>query len=253
MEGINVTGDGGAELQYRVDAGTWYDYTFHIQGLSPGAHVVYTRKKYDTNCQASLSVNICSGGGGGGGGGGTSCPPAGCLSIGAIGYNCGSGILETVNVSGGSGDYQYSLDNCTNWKDYAFQIQQIPNGSHTMYVRDKLNINCGDVATFTVSCNSLRQGTKEEATVNPEEAKNELAIFPNPATDEVVVSYYLEKDEQAEIVLVDIVGKVLQKREVLGKGQTHKEKFIIKSLSAGTYYINLRTKTLSTSKRLIKD
>ncbi len=253
LEAVTVNGDGGAELQYRADAGPWYDYHFHIQFLSPGTHTFSVRKKYDTNCQASITSSICGVGGGSGGGGGA-CPAAGCLSIGMIGYNCNNGVLETVTVSGGSGNYQYALDNCNVWKDYQFHIQQIPNGSHTIFVRDVANTNCGDVKGMTVGCNNARQRSNEEAiSSNTEENISGMEIFPNPASDEISIRFLIEKDQKAEISLMDITGKDFQKREVLGTGTTQNEKFTIKNLSAGQYFINLKTDKLNTAKKFVKE
>lgn len=256
LETFTVAGVGAnEELQYRADAGSWYDYQFQIQHLSAGQHTFYVRKKYDPSCQASIVQNICGGGSGGGGNsGGGSCPAAGCLSIGYVGYNCGNGILEAVVVSGGSGQYQYALDNCNDWKDYQFQIQQISNGSHTLYVRDQSNINCGDFKTISISCNNMRQGNKEDNTsTTVEEFENDLIIYPNPANEEIEVSYFVEKEQKIQIDLVDITGKVIQSKEVKGKGQIIKEKFMIKNQSSGQYFINIKSNNRSISKRFYKE
>lgn len=254
LESVGVSGDGGAELQYRADAGNWVDYTFHIQFLSAGTHTIYVRKKYETNCQASLSVTICGGGsGGGGGGGGNGCVTAGCLTIGTVGYNCSNGILETVVVSGGSGNYQYALDNCTIWKDYQFHFQQISNGNHTLYVRDQSNTNCGDVKAISIGCNNMRQRTTEESIILQEEIKLEMEVSPNPSTEEIEVKYYLDKGVQAEIALVDNLGRIYQKRELTGKGMIEKEIFSINKLNAGQYFINIKTATSSQAKAFVKE
>ncbi|QQS28793.1 MAG: T9SS type A sorting domain-containing protein [Sphingobacteriales bacterium] len=74
-----------------------------------------------------------------------------------------------------------------------------------------------------------------------------VTVYPNPASDEVCMTYRLSGNRQAEFVLYDFSGMLLQSRQLTGNGlmrfQTH-------GLSQGIYFyqITLNGKPLRYSK-----
>jgi Ricin-type beta-trefoil lectin domain-like/Subtilase family/Secretion system C-terminal sorting domain len=253
VEAITVSGAGSDDLEYRADAGSWSDYSFHIQNLSPGSHTLYARKKLNQACMASIAVTVCGSGGGGGGGTppSTTCPTAGCLTVSSIWYNHFDKVLEGVTVNGGTGQYQYAIDGCSNWVDYQWLIRNLSVGSHTVYVRDKNNITCGGQFTFNVIAVNYRMAAKDVAS-QEQEAISGITVYPNPTSKEIAISFIQKKDELVRIDLISMTGSVLKSDELLGTGVKQTHTMNVETLPSGTYVVNLRTRTSFKSKIIVK-
>jgi hypothetical protein len=83
--------------------------------------------------------------------------------------------------------------------------------------------------------------------------KLEMNVFPNPATDHVNVTFNLEKAGDAEILLIDELGRIIQteRKRNLSAG-TNQAELNIAHLASGVYYVRLQSGTISESKTLIR-
>ncbi|MFM2016690.1 MAG: hypothetical protein RL007_346, partial [Bacteroidota bacterium] len=80
-----------------------------------------------------------------------------------------------------------------------------------------------------------------------------LNVYPNPATDQVNITYTLPKNGDAEILLIDELGRIIesQKRNNLTAGE-QRAQFNLSNCSAGVYYVRLQSGTLTESRVLIR-
>ncbi len=67
---------------------------------------------------------------------------------------------------------------------------------------------------------------------------NSLKVYPNPAKDQLTVSF-LAKDKVAVVDLIDAIGKVVMTKEIDAKGEMIEEAFDIHSLNSGVYFIHI--------------
>ncbi len=86
--------------------------------------------------------------------------------------------------------------------------------------------------------------------VNEINASNEnLQIYPNPMQDKSELSFYADKDGDAQISIVDITGKeVMRSDNRFTKGI---QKFSITGLKQGMYFINIKGETYYYTAKLI--
>jgi hypothetical protein len=252
IEDISINGAGSGSsaepLQYRADAGNWLDYCWLIQNLSPGNHTIYVRKKNNTTCQTSTVLAVCSGTGGNG----NTCPTPGCLWLSGVLYNTSTKILEVVNTSGGSGQYQYAIDGCGNWLNYQWLIQNLSNGNHTVYVRDKLNIACGGQFTFSVTGNNFCLAATDAINKDVELLEG-LVVFPNPSTNEITITFQEEKGDNLKLDILSITGKVFKTLDLIATGEAQKVKVDVNNLQAGSFVVSLKSSKSVKSKIILKE
>lgn len=84
------------------------------------------------------------------------------LTIGSITYTCyNSGIYTaSFNISGGSGNYEYSNDNGLTFSPTPSNFSEnFLTGSHTILVRDSITTSCSEIVNlnYTNPCNGLPQ------------------------------------------------------------------------------------------------
>lgn len=88
--------------------------------------------------------------------------------------------------------------------------------------------------------------------VNTTEAIQEVAVYPNPATDEAVVEYNLTSASDVTIKLIDINGKVVETVSLnntsVGQGSTTLN---VADLAAGVYNVSITSNDSSIVKKLI--
>jgi hypothetical protein len=82
--------------------------------------------------------------------------------------------------------------------------------------------------------------------------QNTLKVYPNPANAEVMIDFVLQNNEEVQLNIVDITGKVIV-TENMGTKATgiHSEKLNCSYLSNGLYFINLKTATQNRTAKLI--
>ncbi len=81
---------------------------------------------------------------------------------------------------------------------------------------------------------------------------NALKVYPNPTRDKVTIDFSLSKDEQVQLNIIDITGKVVFSNSI-GNRDTglHSEIINCSSLPSGMYFVNLKTKTQNKTAKII--
>jgi hypothetical protein len=69
--------------------------------------------------------------------------------------------------------------------------------------------------------------------------KNVLAVYPNPATEQINVTVSTNSECSSQINLVDLSGKIIQTLQVGQSNETSIVQFNIANLQAGVYFIEL--------------
>jgi hypothetical protein len=69
-------------------------------------------------------------------------------------------------------------------------------------------------------------------------AENTIEIFPNPASDGITVHFNGLENAKAAVTLTDVLGKTVR---TLGNTFSGLERYSIRGLDAGTYFINIKT------------
>jgi mono/diheme cytochrome c family protein len=74
---------------------------------------------------------------------------------------------------------------------------------------------------------------------------------PNPANNETSISYYMPTTANAELQILDINGRLVEKREVSGQAGMNNIIYNTSTLPTGNYFINLVTGGQSKTKKLV--
>lgn len=69
-------------------------------------------------------------------------------------------------------------------------------------------------------------------------AQNEVSIWPNPATDHVIIDYVLQGEQNGELFLFDATGSILLQKTL--PSQTAKTSLSINNLSPGIYLLMIK-------------
>jgi hypothetical protein len=111
------------------------------------------------------------------------------------------------------------------------------------------------VKAADVTCTSPRTAVTATVTsttgITAGSEANGVAVYPNPANDEVNVLFHATMDGRTDISLIDITGRIVRTMsfENAIEGQTaHMD---VSDLSAGTYMINIKTDTRNLVQRLM--
>jgi hypothetical protein len=82
---------------------------------------------------------------------------------------------------------------------------------------------------------------------------NTLRVMPNPVRNEATVSYSLESNSNVSLILYDISGRTLKTINAgnMSSGE-HKIKIEMTGLPAGTYLIQMKSKTGNAYGKVIK-
>ncbi len=173
-------------------------------------------------------------------------------------YPSGKGINFTP--SGGSGQYQYMLQNDGTWKETSVALQWHPNWalSFNLKIRDKLNTS--DIASYTVNVNQcgqagswssdgggLRIGTLQ---LNTTEEKSEtLILYPSPVSDELNVQIN-SKDSFSVLKLTNTKGALLREFRITDNTMKIVD---LNFLIPGVYFILVENKKKRFIKRFVKE
>jgi hypothetical protein len=69
--------------------------------------------------------------------------------------------------------------------------------------------------------------------------KNVLAVYPNPANEQINVTVATNAESPSQVNLVDLSGKIIQTLQVGQSNETSIVQFNIANLQAGVYFIEL--------------
>lgn len=89
--------------------------------------------------------------------------------------------------------------------------------------------------------------------IKEENVLNQLSLFPNPTNNEITISILGNKNEKVEYKLIDSKGKLIEERfvEISSGINIFKINTNQLQLSSGVYFINLKTISKETTKKLI--
>jgi ELWxxDGT repeat protein len=79
----------------------------------------------------------------------------------------------------------------------------------------------------------------------------QLSVYPNPASDQLLVNYQLKEEESVYVRLVDMQGGLLQQHQ-LGKQARGQIRLNLNGLSKGQYIVEVASKNGKMSKQFIK-
>ena len=83
-------------------------------------------------------------------------------------------------------------------------------------------------------------------------AEKSLKVYPNPTNGVITIEYALLSDEQVQLNIVDITGKVVLSNNIGNRySGTHSEMLDCSNLSQGLYFVNLKTKTQNITSKII--
>lgn len=79
----------------------------------------------------------------------------------------------------------------------------------------------------------------------------ETQVYPNPATDEIFVEFNSQNNEEAEIILIDILGKPV--KSFIQNLQTDQNLIAIdlKELASETYFLTIHSAHFNLNKKII--
>lgn len=80
-----------------------------------------------------------------------------------------------------------------------------------------------------------------------------VVVFPNPANEQVNVSYELNQSSQMNIELFDIIGNVISSTSISKSSGKHQTAINIEHLNQGAYLIKLSSENGNSSKLIIKN
>lgn len=113
------------------------------------------------------------------------------------------------------------------------------NGSYTVEVTDQNG--CKNISKATLV---------ENFSLDNQDISNLVSLFPNPTGGELNYQISLPGNQTTEIMVYDLVGKLLIKNQVAA--DTHFGKLNLNGLSAGVYVVKIQKGTQLVSKRIVK-
>jgi hypothetical protein len=163
-----------------------------------------------------------------------------------------NGIYSTDNVAAGI----WAVDNEGLGTVPVFMLKQQTTFQPPVYINDNGKIfnypgvqNYGAIYAATYGKGFFIDTTYynpmgiEPGTTYPQ-ASNTLLIFPNPVKNEATVSYLLESNSDVSFILYDIRGRAVKtiNQYNISSGQ-HKLSFEMNGFPAGTYVVQMKSKT----------
>ena len=154
--------------------------------------------------------------------------------------------------------------NTTVAQEYIIKADHVvaPGGAN-IYLHDKLlnrhvELTQGTEYRFTISKDDATQGNqrfelsmKPTATVAANTGFN-VKLIPNPATDQVSVTYLSDKTEKVSVRILDISGVAVYSKE-LGTVQSGLLNISLTDFASGVYMVELTSGSYKSSYRLIKE
>jgi Secretion system C-terminal sorting domain len=111
---------------------------------------------------------------------------------------------------------------------------------------------------FTITADSLSQGDKRfelrmgTAAIATVQNDNDLNIklTPNPATDEVMITYHVTENQPATLRLLNMTGATVLKEDLSSTGSSMVN---LKTLAAGIYIVEITAGNKTNTQKLIKE
>ncbi len=97
-----------------------------------------------------------------------------------------------------------------------------------------------------------RHSYSKVASVNCKDAMPELVVYPNPANTILNVNFNLTADEKTTVQIMDLVGKIVMRKELIAQTGFNNTSFEIKDIPSGVYYLLVKNNDDSELRRQVK-
>ena len=145
--------------------------------------------------------------------------------------------------------------NFTNGTGAAYNLQDVRK---ITYSADVLNLHLIDGTISSWNVSTLRYYDYNASLVNVEPILDEvnswnLQLFPNPTKEEIYLKYNLLKEDNIQITLYDLTGKLMLDKKAGAKNPgENQDSLDLRQLAAGTYICRISGERNSISKQIIK-
>jgi Secretion system C-terminal sorting domain len=115
--------------------------------------------------------------------------------------------------------------------------------SGTYFVKITDDANCSATAQTVVLVNVIL--------ANETPSEMGIKVFPNPVSQQLIISFDAEANKDVNISLLDIKGRVIEQRKIKSQGGFQQEKIDIQPFTSGQYLIKINTSTQESVKKLV--
>jgi PKD repeat protein len=194
-----------------------------------------------------------------------------CLTINDSTTGCSSQFCDTVNIvipptctpsftaTGLTGTYiftatPFSIQNTYSWDfgdgspfgtGFVANHTYAASGTYTVCLTMTTPTNC--VGTFCDTINVVLSSIGEQGANLP------VTIFPNPATDQLTVNYYLSSSANVAIDIVDLSGRLLSEITFTDQPGHLQKQIDVAALASGTYMLRISTTNGTARQLFIKE
>lgn len=164
-------------------------------------------------------------------------------------YNSTGGTLATSQLSGTAAET--ITRNTTTAATYFVQVYPYTSSNFNANVCYRLRANTSGTAFRS-------GGTQEESTegnINMDKmaAIDGIQLYPNPASDQINLSFFLEAESNVALEVVDLMGKVVYTGGLNGMEGFNKTEFSTAGMSNGIYFLRItQDKVRSIQKFVVK-
>ena len=132
-----------------------------------------------------------------------------------------------VEATGGTGMYQYSLDNVVFQNEHFFE--NLGNGTYEVFVKDENECLISDtISVFLLALTNID--------------KQQVEIYPNPTADELHFSFKNENLPFQTIQIYDVQGQMIWEEKI---NPDFSKIMNIKNWSSGTYFVHIQGNSFS--------
>ncbi len=162
---------------------------------------------------------------------------------------CGSTVFNTECSGNCEIEWQLTGENTSvTASGTGFSIDSLPYGQYTIYCT---KITDKGTATRTkvikVKCNTLEKSLEQQMYANKQLQKEDIVLYPNPANTEFTILINSKNEINFSVEIKDIFGKIVKTENDL----SNNSKLSIKELSAGIYFVKIKTNGNEVVKKLI--
>lgn len=100
-----------------------------------------------------------------------------------------------------------------------------------------------------ITCSGGRLSAGDVNSSEPSE--DQLTVFPNPSHGEITARFFASKDQPIQLRIVDLTGRKLTERNVIGEGGWHKEVISLKESSNGLYLLQIQRNGKTITEKVI--
>jgi PKD repeat protein len=155
-------------------------------------------------------------------------------------FTVNGNVVTFSNSSNGATTYSWDFNDFTNSSASAPIHAFAGNGDYTV-VLTAINGNCTDTATFNVS---ITVG------MNEIEGLEDVKVYPNPASEMVMISFDNKNNSEVSVELLDQLGRVIETSTVVNNG-LQVASFNVASIQNGLYTIRILSNGNALTRKII--